>query len=151
VLLVPAVKKRCGERVEAALFCQARCRVQSQRIAVKTAIGFAKSCLPEKGLRIIVSPEDNRQVLALREGSKSVEPFFEFLIRLNVRIVKKSVYGQVLAAQDRNRVDRTGTAADMEKNSRHLVQSLFIVAQSRSGLRPVFADGHAQDLRPVCR
>ena len=133
MLLVPAVKKRCGERVEAALFCQARCRVQSQRIAVKAAIGFAKSCLPEKGLRIIVSPEDNRQVLALREGSKGVEPFFEFLIRLNVRIVKKPVYGQVLAAQDRNRVDRTGTAADMEENSRHLIQSSYDRLMNNTG------------------
>ena len=133
MLLVPAVKKRCGERVEAALFCQARCRVQSQRIAVKAAIGFAKCCLAEEGFRIIVSPEDNRQVLVLREGSKSVEPFFEFLIRLNVRIVKKPVYGQVLAAQDRNRVDRTGTAADMEENSRHLIQSSYDRLMNNTG------------------
>ena len=101
------------EGVEAALFCQARRCVQPQRIAVKAAVGLAKRNLPEKSLRIVVSPYDQRQVLVLRVELKCFEPFFEFLVRLNMRIIKKSVYGEILAAQNLQRIDCAGTAANM--------------------------------------
>ena len=99
VLLALAVEKCRRERVEAALFCQPCRRIQPQRIAVKAAIGLAKRNLPEESLRIVVSPDDQWQILALRVKLKCFEPFFEFLVRLNVWIIKKSVHGEILAAQ----------------------------------------------------
>ena len=113
VLLALAVEKRGSESVEAAPFCQTCRRVQPQRIAVEAAIGLTKRNLPEKSLRIVVSPDDQRQILVLRVELKRFEPFFEFLVRLNVWIIEKSVYGEILAAQNLQRMDCARTAANM--------------------------------------
>ena len=58
VLLALAVEKRGSESVVAAPFRQTCRRVQPQRIAVEAATGLTSRNLPEKSLRIVVSPDD---------------------------------------------------------------------------------------------
>jgi hypothetical protein len=117
VLLALAVQQCGGESVEAALFGKAGRRVQPQRITVEATARFAKRHLSEEGFRVIVGPGDKGQVLAFSENLKCFEPSFKFLVGLNVRIVEKTVYGEIFAAQGRNRIDGTRAAANMEQDS----------------------------------
>jgi hypothetical protein len=113
MLLALAVEECGSESVEAASFCQTCRRVQPQRIAVKAAAGLAKGNLPEKSPRIVVSPYDQRHVFALREELECIESSFEFLVRLNMWIIEKSVHGEILTAQNLQRIDCAGTTANM--------------------------------------
>jgi hypothetical protein len=152
VLLAPAIQKRRREGIEAAFSCQTCRRIQPEGVAVKAAVGLAECNFPEEGLRIIVGPDDKGQILALRVRFECGQPFLEFQVGLDMRVVKKSMHDEIFAAQDRNRVNGAGATANMEKNS---IQTSHLLTTSQDSssqkdspaqhlkafaiLRPVFA------------
>lgn len=115
VLLKAAVKESGRKGVETAVFSDLRRLNESQAVAVPATILLTECDLPQEPLQgVVISPYDWKPRLT-GIGFYRIETLLVFQIGMDIRIEKVAAYLMTLLSEHPQRIDGTGSTADMQQ------------------------------------